>query len=703
LTDLSQLSDADLQALYSKGAPSPDVPAMVASEAVKQGVDPVLALGVARQESGFRPDAVSPAGAVGPMQLMPDTARDLRVNPHDPVQNVRGGVAYLKQQLDRFGDPKLAAAAYNAGPGAVREHGGVPPYPETQAYVASVTAGDGDLSKLSDDELRALYGATAGGATPEVPATTPAPIVVKNAETGQPYNDAQQRTYADLIQAGRLDTSATPGSEAFPRGLTDPNDKPKPGDFYVDLDGNVKQAPGLAEDVAGGLMRGGEDAANGIADTMLEASPAGAVLNALSMAGRLAEGQAPRAAAPASILSRSVAPMEYVPQTRAGERARTLGVMLPNAAVPGGAIRRAAAVALPAIGSEVAGETAEDAGANPALTSAARFVGGLSGGATAGLGAARAALPRPPSVPALKRASDQAWELVDASGYRFPQADVKSAAADIRAIVDDAGPDLYENAARVANRVEALADRGELTPAQANRLRSQVGEKLLGPKSDEVSVGRAIRDRIEALIDSASDQSAELRDARAKYSRYLKMKDVTDRLEDAKLNQASSGTGGNLNAQRQALKPLVKSRSAQRMRNATPQEMAAMRRVVSGGPIQNAARVLSAFDPTHGRLGAMLQGLGLLPTHGLSLLTIPAGMAGTATERAIARANIERLLNTIGGAPREPAIPSVAYDPQFLTNAPLNLGSLLEASRAATVPAPTLRRPASTRTPLGPK
>jgi hypothetical protein len=698
LTDLSALSDDELKALYAK---TPDVPAMVASEAVKQGVDPVLALNVARQESGFRPDAVSPKGATGVMQLMPDTAAELGVDPHDPAQNIAGGVRYLKAQLDRFGDPKLAAAAYNAGPGAVEEHGGVPPYPETQAYVGAVTGGR-DLSKLSDEELRALYQATGEGATSETPKAA-APIVAMNPETGKPYNDAQQRAYAALIKAGKLDPNATPGSEAFPRGLTDPNDKPRPGDFYVDLDGNVKQAPGLAEDVAGGLVRGGEDAANGIVDTMVEASPVGAVLNTLSMAGRLASGQTPNAAAPASVLSRSVAPMEYSPQTRAGERARTVGAMIPNAAVPGGVARRLAAVALPAIGSEVAGETAEGAGANPAITAVARFVGGLGGGATAGLGAARASIPQAPSVAALKRASDDAWGLVDASGYRFPKRDVTAAAKDIRAIVDEAGPDLYQNAAKVADKVESLAQRGDLTPAQANRLRSQVGEKLLGPRSDEVSVGRAIKDRIDALIDSASDESAELRDARAKYSRYIKTKDVMDRLEDAGINQATSGNGGNLNAVRQAIKPLVKNKSAQRMRNATPEEMAAMKAVANGSPGQNLARAASAFDPFHSKLATMLQTMGFLKTGGLSAATIPVGMAGTAIEQAIARANVQRMLDTFSGAPRRPAIPSVAYDPNFLTNAPLNLGTLLEASRAATAPAPIPRLSASTRTPSGPR
>ncbi|WP_221444663.1 lytic transglycosylase domain-containing protein [Caulobacter sp. YL-Caulobacter] len=111
----------------------------LSSAADAYALDRGLVEAVAWRESRFRPAARSSKGAIGVMQLMPDTARDLGVDPFDPAQNIRGGALYLRRMLTTFGgDVRLALAAYNAGPGAVRKHGGVPPYAETQAYVTSI-------------------------------------------------------------------------------------------------------------------------------------------------------------------------------------------------------------------------------------------------------------------------------------------------------------------------------------------------------------------------------------------------------------------------------------------------------------------------------------------------------------------------------------------------------------------------------------
>jgi hypothetical protein len=117
----------------------PDVEALIAAASSKHKVPLPLLRAVVAVESGFRPDAVSRAGAQGLMQLMPETARDMGVkDPFDPADNINGGARYLAFLLKHFGDESLAVAAYNAGPGRVARAGRIPDIPETRAYVESV-------------------------------------------------------------------------------------------------------------------------------------------------------------------------------------------------------------------------------------------------------------------------------------------------------------------------------------------------------------------------------------------------------------------------------------------------------------------------------------------------------------------------------------------------------------------------------------
>jgi soluble lytic murein transglycosylase-like protein len=139
---LAQASDAQAASATAASVGSGSVPyeRQIDAAASKYGIDPAVLKGLIRQESGFNPNAGSPAGAQGLTQLMPGTAASLGVtNVDDPAESIDGGAHYLRMQLDRFGgDYSKALAAYNAGPGAVERFGGIPPYTETQNYVRNV-------------------------------------------------------------------------------------------------------------------------------------------------------------------------------------------------------------------------------------------------------------------------------------------------------------------------------------------------------------------------------------------------------------------------------------------------------------------------------------------------------------------------------------------------------------------------------------
>jgi soluble lytic murein transglycosylase-like protein len=142
---------------YVRPAPEPEKPAeppaptpiveptpqdLIEQAAATHGLLPEFVRSVAAVESAYRTDAVSPKGAIGLMQLMPGTAKELGANPHVPAENAEAGTRYLKQLLLKYqnsADPvRMALAAYNAGPGAVDRYGRIPPYRETQAYVEKV-------------------------------------------------------------------------------------------------------------------------------------------------------------------------------------------------------------------------------------------------------------------------------------------------------------------------------------------------------------------------------------------------------------------------------------------------------------------------------------------------------------------------------------------------------------------------------------
>lgn len=172
----------------SRLSPIPDAQLLplIERHSLAQNLDPRLVRALIQAESGYNQRALSNKGAIGLMQLMPMTAKLLRVSdPWDAEENVRGGTAYLRQLIDRFqGRLEWAVAAYNAGPGAVERHRGIPPYRETREYVHRVLAlyqgGEGQVARVTTASPGVARPAAA--TAPAAPVITRKPRVIRNSE-----------------------------------------------------------------------------------------------------------------------------------------------------------------------------------------------------------------------------------------------------------------------------------------------------------------------------------------------------------------------------------------------------------------------------------------------------------------------------------------------------------------------------------------
>lgn len=152
------------------------VKATIVKHAIEMGVDPAIALSIARTESGFRHEARSSHGAVGVFQLMPSTARRMGLNPYSLNDNIKGGIMYYKKMYNMFGSVELALAAYNAGPGNVKKYNAVPPYGETRRFVSKIMS---DVNRQKANPDPAVINARKKYYTQSVTAAKPKAVVGK--------------------------------------------------------------------------------------------------------------------------------------------------------------------------------------------------------------------------------------------------------------------------------------------------------------------------------------------------------------------------------------------------------------------------------------------------------------------------------------------------------------------------------------------
>lgn len=688
---VSDLSDADLLAALghpASGQAGPDVEGMIRAEAQRQGVDPDFAVNIGRQESGLNASVrPSPKGAIGPMQLMPGTASDLGVDPTDLAQNIRGGVAYLGQQLNAFGgDRRMAAAAYNAGPGAVRKAGGVPDFAETKAYVDAVAPG---VQGLSNADLLAALGqqpnAAPKGAN-AAPATTPAasgdqtPVVI-NPETGKPYGDAQEATYKTLLQRGDLDPNAPVGSQKFPRGMVE-GGQPQAGEWYVDLSGELKQAPGgeaPAYDFAKSITDPVTNAANALKTDALRWYGTNSTLPQKPSLRDLVPGLSDSDRALGSTV---------------GDVGNLAGALL-GGEVLNGAVVEPTTRALDMLPAAAPTHTewhglvphtyvdnrfvspAEQHATNSAIVNTA-----MMGARPATAGPFAPELPQragPRVTPEQLRTEARGYytELRNRGVQFSPQAvqSLNQGLTDLMRTEDPAGTLFGEH----RNWVQSVGAQMAADPSVENldRVRSNLQKALATPTAasdpNSLRIGSALVDEIDNFLaatarhplqmttatpaDAARVQEL-LTGARDTWRRMRNVQTVEDLAESAGIRNASTHMGGNAqNFTKQKLRDFIDPSKNKSLAGLSPDEQDQLRRVVMGTPVTNALKMLGNLSPTKG-VGALANTIaaGMFGPHG-PMIMAPIGYGANRAGSVLQDLELDRLLRMLAGGGPMPSTP----------------------------------------------
>lgn len=617
--------DAPDEATAIRGAQRWDYEDFATAEAQAAGLNPDLVLRQMQKESAGDHGAVSPKGARGLMQLMPETAAELGVNPDDPYDNIRGGVRYLKQQFDAFGgDERLALAAYNAGPGAVRKHGGVPPFAETRDYVDTL----------------------AGGPASEAPAPAPpARGRYANALTGELLNPAQSAALDALAAAGKLNPSAeNVGTAAFPRVMQSAEDQPEPGSWYITLDGQVKQAPERATSQALGFLRGVADPLARTEDRLTQqrpfspfnlASPSGGMLQALALPARYLLGQAEQKLDKAE--ATGLAP---------GKAGKFAGNLALSAMIPGGPVTSGMmSGAMLSEHDDAAGLIGDTLFGGVGGKLGDLFVSGLASGVRALTGKS----PSTMTTAALKKAKDAAYQAVDNEGVRFARSGFRDLVEGITDDLADVDADVTPKVAAVLRNIQGRAGQ-EPTLSELDKLRQYVRLNIGGRTADDAerryaskiiaNIDEFISAKFPRTVAGDGDRGARaIKQARELNARLKKVEAIESAVEEAQYRTAKTGTGGNLeNVLRQELDKVRKKQPGLK-----PDEKTALDAIIKGDKVQDALRLFGRLSPTTGGLSAMLN-TGAAGASGGA--TVPISAAGFAS-KTLADLQTKRKINAL--------------------------------------------------------
>jgi hypothetical protein len=650
LTDLSQMSDAELLAHYA-------MPRLI------------------KQESGGRAGVLGPqtryGRAEGMTQMLPATAQATAkrigvawnpelmrgTTPEAAAYQEQLGRAYLQEGIEKTGDLKGGLKYYHGGPDT-KQWG-----PKTNGYADAISAdlgmGEtpepaGDLAGLSDEELLAMY---------QQPAAKPKPTVT-----------------AEVVGRPDLGTGAS-----F---------KPPVGLPRLPQRQAAAANPTIAQDALSGFLSPFKTLAD---DTVAEfrrtkANAMAGPPKSLGDAGRQALGNlmaVPRLAG--DVLGLTSAPVQAVvrPTARGLNRATAgLPMMAPANLLSGDRKPRM-------------------------LNSPDERQAALEGGINTALSAAQPARPKPAAAPKaldvdqLRTAKNAAYDAVDNAGVRFWPQETDKLVDDMRTTLMSNGmdPALNPKAARVMDVLESRKGQAP-TLTELDKMRQVVRRELLSTKADdgEQFFGGLLRDKIDDFIDNLNpaqmvpaaanvDAGALVKSAREANRRYRNVKEVTDRTVSADLRASSTYAGGNqANATRQNLRPLIDPKSPQRLKGLTPAEAKALNRVVKGSGPQNAVRVTGKLLDPRGLLGAVALGPLGIPTAGAA----PAvGALASAASNSMTAGAVRDLLKVLssGGTGRLPPGPI----PRIPVASPAGLTGLAElAALPARIPSEKPRQKVGT-------